>query len=391
MKLIHILLINFLIGFTITTSSQTTGLLWENYSQVKGMDFYSDVLEDKNEGYTVLGSRNIKDNSLDFWLIRFNENGDMLWTKTLGTENKDIPKKIIQLTDKSYILMGTSEKENSINLFLIRTDEKGNEQWRKIFDNNEYLTAEDLIVLDDEKFAIAGANVSNQESTNPWIATMNAEGEFIWEKTFESISGSFKSIKKLPAGGFAITGNVSKAGEKECDIIVLRTDETGEITWSSRIKTPGQKAWPECICCSPDSCFNIVGWQGKCLNDINSEYPVFDFDLVLNKIDCNGNVLWTKSFDKEGSEGGNAITIRPDGSFIVAGVKVTSFLGKIGPWLLHIDADGNFINEKLLDMHLYSASKVINCSDGGFIVIGPGNYKDLNYRSNGWIIKFASF
>ncbi len=157
----------------------------------------------------------------------------------------------------------------------------------------------------------------------------------------------------------------------------------------NRMQASKSREWAECVCCSPDSCFMLVGWVGNCLNDIDSEYPIFDFDLVLKKIDCNGKELWSKSFDAEGSEGGNAITIRPGGNMLLAGVKLTSFSGKVGPWIIETDSQGKILNETLLNLKLTQACKVINTSDGGFVVIGPGMNEKINSLSDGWIAKFA--
>lgn len=393
MKPIHNLLFILLIAAALNSYSQTPNISWEKQSQVRGIDFYTDIIEAKNGGYTLIGSKKTKGNSLDYWVVRLTANGDTIWTKTLGTEYKDIPKRITQLSDKSYVIIGCSEKEDTSTIFLVKIDETGIEQWRKIYGNDKFLAFEDIVSLEDGSFAVVGAKGNDKGNSQLWMATMDANGEIIWEKTFQDkLKGCAKSIKKLPVGGFAVAGQVSRTEKQDCDIVAFRTDEKGVSMWFSWVKTPEQKAWPECICCSPDSCFMVVGWKGKCMNDINSDDPVFDFDMVLNKIDCNGQILWTKSFDREGSEGGNAVTIRPDGSFIVAGIKQTSFLGKIGPWLLHVDADGNELNEQLLKFRFHNdhATKIINCSDGGFIVIGPGIQEDENTRSDGWIIKFTS-
>lgn len=393
MKPSHFLPILLLLSLTISGLSQTFDLSWEKQSGLRGIDFYTDVIEDRNEGYTVLGSKKTKDNSLDLWIVRLNEDGDSTWTKTLGTEQKDIPKKIIQLSDKSYMVLGAVQEENKQIPLLLKIDENGNEQWRKFLNDNEYVKAEDIISLEEGRFAVAGGKGTNRENLKLWMATMNTKGEIIWEKTFQNnLNGCARSIKKLPDGGFAIAGQVGASGKKDCDIMAFRTDEEGKAKWFSWIKTPGQKVWPECICCSPDSCFMVVGWKGKCMDDINLDNPVFDFDITLNKINCKGEILWTKSFDREGSEGGNAVTIRPDGNFIVAGIKATSFLGKVGPWLLKVDTEGNELNEKLLKFRFINdhAARIINCSDGGFVVIGPGLQDDTNTRSDGWIMKFKS-
>ncbi|WP_346856240.1 hypothetical protein [uncultured Draconibacterium sp.] len=392
MRAIYTFLIGLFLSLTTISFSQIFNLEWEKNSNTGGLDFYSDVIQDSNNGYTVVGAKMVKSRSLDIWILRFNTDGDTIWTKTLGTANKDIPKNIIQLTDKNYIVTASAQKENQELLFLTKLDESGTTVWQQFVETSEYLSANDIVQLNEESFALIGAKGTNPENTKQWMAAFNQSGEMIWEKVFnEDLNGCLKSIKKLPDEGFAMAGNIGEPGKNDCDICVLRTNNKGDLLWSSRVKSPGIKMWPECICCSPDSCFMVVGWQGNCLNDINSADPVFDYDMVLNKVDCEGKILWTKKFDREGSEGGNALTIRPNGNFIVAGIKATSFLGKIGPWLLYVDANGNELGEKLLPFNFNNdqITKVINCSDGGFLVIGPGIQDATNTRSNGWIMKFA--
>lgn len=374
--------------------SQNWQVDWEKQLGNRKMDYFTDVIEDKNGGFTVLGSIYPEGgSSCDYWLVRYNETGDTIWTRSFGSDSLEIPKRLVQNADGSYLLLGSVKEENSDNLFFVKADSQGNELWRKSFKSDINYFGEDVVSLEEEGFILVGAKSTEQENKKLWMTKLDAKGEMVWEKTFgEEFTGCCKSIKKLPTGGFAITGEISTPGQKESDIWGARTDENGELVWESQISTPGLKAWPECICCSPDSCFMMVGWQGACMNDINSEEPIFNFDLVLVKLDCNGKVLWIKNFDREGSEGGNAVTIRPDGNFIVAGVKAASFLGKIGPWLMLVDSEGKLLSENLIKSHFRNdqATKVINCSDGGFVVIGPGIQDESNYRSNSWIIKFAS-
>lgn len=371
--------------------AQSWNIEWEKRLGNRKQDFYSDIIETKDGDFVVLGSTTLTGKSNEFWMVRYNAKGDTLWTKTLGTENRDIPKKIAELANGDFLLLGKSDKTGDQHLFLVKTDNRGNELWRKIFTDDFYCMGEDVAPTNDNGFVMAGAKGDDPENVHLWMAKLDAEGEMAWEKTFrQEEMGCIKTIKKLPNNEFIMAGQISTNGMNNCDMLVIRTDENGNEIWSNHIKSANSKEWPECVCCSPDSCFVLVGWQGNCLNDITSENPIFDFDLILNKIDCDGNVLWTKNFDSEGSEGGNAVTILPNGQLVVAGIKATSFLGEIGPWLLQIDPEGNKMSEKLLNMHLYQAAKVINCSDGGFIVVGPGEQDENNTRSDGWIMKFAS-
>lgn len=395
MNRLRILLLVLFCFFSFGINGQNWQVAWEKQLGNSKMDYFADVIADINGGFTVLGSTVPKTkNSYDFWLVRFNESGDTIWTKTLGTNLTEIPKKILQTTDGNYLMMGASKDSVSEKLILIRTDSDGNEIWQKKFDDENFYLVEDIVSDGDTGFLLAGSKSKIKDIQNRWITKLNNNGEIVWEKSFSAdLAGFCKTIKKLPDGGFTVAGKVEKAGQKDCDVWITRLDKNGGQLWDTRIPNPKLKAWPECVCCTPDSFIMVIGWQGLCLNDINSEDPIFDFDLALTKIDKKGKVIWTKNFKREGSEGGNSVAIRPNGNFIIAGIKATSFLGKIGPWLLLVDAEGNELGEKLIQFKFNNdqAVKVINSGDGGIVVIGPGLQDESNTRANGWIMKFSSF
>jgi len=373
--------------FHVFSFSQTWPQQWERLSHNRTQDYFTDVVEANDGSYIVLGSIG-SGKSADLWVLRYNTTGDTVWTRKPGTELADVPEKIVCANNNDVLVLGQSGSGENITTMLVRLDENGAEKWRKMLDKGYVGNA--ITPLDDNGFLLAGGNNTDEENQHIWLARMNESGELMWEKTFEdAVKGCASTVRKLPTGEFILGAQVQGTVQNDCDMLLIRVTLDGEKIWSSRLDSPNSKEWPECICCSPDNCFVVVGWIGNCLNDISSEYPVFDFDMVIKKMSCDGKVLWSKNVDSEGSEGGNAVTIRPDGDFIVAGTKVTSFAGNIGPWLLHVDANGNILDELLLDMKLEQASKIINTSDGGFLVIGPGLTERTNARSDGWIIKFA--
>ena len=392
MKAIRILITLLFFVFIYSVDAQEWKVTWEKQLGNQQMNYFTDVIEDQNGGYTVLGSLNQNQQSLyDFWLVRFNESGDTIWSKTFGTNSNDFPEKLLQDADGGYLMLGSSgEAENTVP-YLVKTDKDGIELWDKKIEGKGYVT-KDFAPMSGG-YLLVGSKGENPGSEKLWMACLNSNGEIDWERNpAEKYTGCCQSVKKLPNGGYAIAGQVTTDGKTDCDIWVMRTNENLETLWESRQRTAGLKVWPECICCSTDSCLMIVGWQGTCMNDINSENPVFDYDLVLLKADQKGKVLFTRNFDREGSEGGNAVAIRPDGNIVVAGVKATSFLGKVGPWLMLLDNKGTLISENLIKFHFKNdqAIKVINSKDGGILVIGPGYLTEPDSRTSGWIMKFSS-
>lgn len=393
MKITQFIVTAFFSLVFLSVSGQTWDIAWNKQFDNQQYSYFKDVIENKNGGYTVLGSVYSPANtSFDLLLVHFNKNGDTLWSKISGTAYADFPQKLIQAPDGGYLVTASSGSESPENFYVIKTDAKGKEQWRKTFNGGLTYTGEDLVLLNDENILLVGAKSNGRENSKRWLVKLDKNGAVVWEKEFnDDFNGCCKSVKQLPGGEIAITGQMAQPGQKVCNIWIARLNKNMEVIWDKQVSSPGMQVWPECLCCSPDSCFMVVGWQGKCMNDINSENPIFDYDLVLLKVNKSGKVLWTKNFDREGSEGGNAVAMRPDGNFVVAGAKVTSFLGKTGPWMMLVDQEGNLVSENLINKHFTrdQAIKVINSSDGGIIVIGPGEQDEDYSFSRGWIMKYT--
>jgi len=388
MKPLFLICVFNLLLFT-NSISQNWNQEWEKRSNYPKQDYFTDVCEASNGDLIVLGECGAN-KFADMWLIRYNQQGDTVWTKTVGTQDIDQPEKVACSPNDDILILGKTGTGDTAKVLLSRTDLNGHILWQKTLDDGNYYKADDITALPDNGFVVSGAKSSDPKTPHLWMARMDENGNLLWEHVFsEELKGCLASVKQLPNNDFILSGQVNGKALNDCDILVIRTDENGKEIWRNRIDAPKSKEWPECVCCSPDSCFVVVGWSGSCLNDINDENAIFDFDLMIKKINCEGKVVWTKNIDSEGSEGGNAITIRPDGNFLVAGTKLTSFAGNIGPWLLEIDNKGNVVDELTLNMKLDQASKIINTSDGGFVVIGPGLHERINRYSDGWILKYS--
>jgi hypothetical protein len=396
MKPISFILVLFLLEISFMGSSQFLNLEWEKQLGTSKMDMFIDVVEDINGGFTVLGStyQNNKDDQ-DFWLVRFTSTGDTLWMRVVGTQNHDYPLSLAQLPDGSYVLAGKTETDTkNYQAFIFKTDANGNKLWQKNIGNEQYKCVENVIAANASETIISGIKTTDNDVENIWIAKLDSEGRILWEKLVsDDRIASSQSLKHLPDGSFVMAGSIKQKNIPDANLMVIRFSDDGEEIWKYEQESIDKNVWPECICCSPDSNFIVVGWHGVCMNDITSEYPVFDYDLFVAKISKEGKLVWTKNIDSEGSEGGNAVVVRADGTILLAGKKETSFLGKVGPWLLLSDGNGNVLDELLLPFKFNKdqAVQIVNSSDGGFVVIGPGEVGPDYSRSDGWIKKFKAF
>lgn len=394
MKRLKYFFFAFLLYYTNTGFPQTWEVTWEKDFHINRASFFTDGIADNNGGYTLLGQvDNGVDKTSDLWLVRIEGSGDTLWTRFYTVLHPVVPKCLVQTSDKGYLLAGTVQVEDAKKqILLVRTDNDGEELWRKNIHGAISCSGGKMVSLGNEGFVLAGTKTENPESVKLWVIKIDSEGEIIWEQTYgEGELATGKAVQLLPDGGFAVAAQIVEKDMNNSDIWILRTDREGKKIWSTRIPGPRAKAWPECICCSVDNNLMVVGWHGTSFSDINGENPIIDYDLWIGKIDRDGKLLWSKNIDSEGSEGGNNITVRPDGSILVAGKKETSFTGKVGPWLIHMDAEGNILDEDLIKFHFHNdqAAKIINAPDGGFVVLGPGEQPQNNQRAFAWIRKYG--
>ena len=109
---------------------------WEKRLGTRSLDIFTDVIENLNGGYTVVGSTVPEGkNDLDFWLMNFNRDGSVASSKSFGTEKNDYPASVVQSSIGDFIIVGKSKvAENEFQSFIIKTDAEGNELWQKSID-----------------------------------------------------------------------------------------------------------------------------------------------------------------------------------------------------------------------------------------------------------------
>ena len=362
---------------------------WEKQLDGPANHSFTDVIQNSDGTFTVLGFTDRKGAAgHDLWLLKFSGTGDTLKTYIFPKEGHDDPVRLYGLSDGGYLLAAINgNPESELSSWVLRISADGNEIWRIESQDKTSIRRTDIAVGSDNSWWWLNSSGTEQVI----LSHMDPEGKTLSEYTYtEKQPHQAHALRLLPDGTLAISGQMD-LGKGTSTIWVMRIDPSGEKIWKSAIPVTGKKITPECVCCTPDNHLMVAGWIGSSMNpDAAPEDQIFDFDLVMSKIDSTGKVVWTKNYDREGSEGGNTVAVRPDGNILVAGKCATSFTGTVGPWLIYADNTGKLLKDQV-DKFRFSgdqASRIINTSDGGFLMIGPGKITEDFRKSAGWIKKF---
>ena len=147
-------------------------IIWQNVLGGSGVEFISAIRQTADGGYIAAGNSNSNDGDVtvnygenDFWIVKLNYNGDIVWQKSMGGPTYDYCTDIQQTKDGGYIVAGAA-------IFIIIYDE---------------------ILVKQNIFS------------GSWIVKLDADGNILWEKALGSATPN--SIQQTADGGYIIAHN----------------------------------------------------------------------------------------------------------------------------------------------------------------------------------------
>ena len=119
---------------------------WQKSLGGSGVDFALSIQQTSDGGYIVAGYSESTDGditgnhgSYDFWIVKLDPAGDLLWQKSLGGLGIDLAESIQQTSDGGYIVAGRSESNDddvtgnhgSADFWIVKLDSDGDLIWQK--------------------------------------------------------------------------------------------------------------------------------------------------------------------------------------------------------------------------------------------------------------------
>ena len=215
---------------------------------------YSDVSGNKTSA--IIGN-------IDYWLVKINLDGDMLWDKTYGTTKFDFMLDLIATPDGGAVLGGQSDgnaeldkSQNCrglVDCWMLKVNATGGKDWDKTMGGNANDQFQKMAITPDGGIVVAASSESNASGNKTensrgrwdvWAFKLNASGTTAWNKTMGGSSDDFStSIAIIPNGNILIAGYSSSeiSGEKtescrgEYDYWLLQLQQNGSLVWDKTV------------------------------------------------------------------------------------------------------------------------------------------------------------
>ncbi len=190
-----------------------------------------------DHGYMIAGYTNSYGaGNKDFYLIRTDSSGDTLWTRTYGGAGDDLAWSAAAVPDGGFIVSGrtASSGAGSWDVWLIRIDDDGDMIWNRTFGGGGWDSGKEVLCTADGGFIVNGYTMSSGAGqTDYYMLKTDASGNLLWSHTYGGSNyDNGTSILQLPGGGYLLGGYTKSFGDTDGDFWIIRTDANGDSLWS---------------------------------------------------------------------------------------------------------------------------------------------------------------
>jgi len=172
-----------------------------------------------------------------------NDGLKIAWKKAIGSAVLDQALSI-ETIENSYVLAGeTASRDSSYDGFLIKIESNGEDQRTKLLgDRRKYDSIAEIVETPhngDRGFIVVGTTETLGDK-DIFIAKFRPDMEIEWGKILRATGNEDTgfSIKQTLDGGYIITGTTqpSLGTPSYPDIVLIKTDENGEVTFAKKIR-----------------------------------------------------------------------------------------------------------------------------------------------------------
>lgn len=346
-------------------------ILWQKTFGGSSDDRGQDIVATSDGGFLITGYSRSSDGDVsenfgfhDYWVLRLNNSGDILWQKSYGFSGNDRSFSAIQTADGGFFITGfldvsasegdgndngTSGRPKSIlakhgvgEFWGIKLKPDGQIEWRRYFGGSNNDRSYDVLQASDGNIIMLGSSESDDfDVSNPqgsydfWAVKVNLSGDMIWQRNF---------------GGSSI--DIGYAAINSQDNQFLFTGDTR----------------------SNDG--DVDGFKG------NTDY-------WLVKFDDNANLIWQTTYGGSDFDSARSVLQLQSGDVLITGssrssdVQVSQNFGQNDVWIVQAEDSGNFksglsIGGSQIDL----ANDAIQLQTGEVIVVGSSESNDNDLIEN---------
>jgi len=322
------------------------------------------VLED---GYLIGGhtkSFGNQNDKYDFYLIRTDEMGNILWSETYGGGLNEQMSSLRQTQDGGYIMSGFTQTwaQGIADGWIVRVNREGDTLWTRHYGG---LTTDQFycgVPTTDQGFIFSGFSSVYLKGDQLYVVKTDAGGDTLWTQTEGGDNQDYGvCILEAEGGGYASVGHTWSQGNESMGYLV-RMNPSGHVTWWNAFGDAGEDycRWFDQ---NADRSFTIVG------STQSYGYGLDDFWLVFTNVDGTPTHWYT--YGGGSSEVAVNASRDTDGGILIAGNTWSFGVEAPDMYFMKTTAAGDSVWALSWgDEDMEYAFDIKPTFDGGYVVLG---------------------
>ena len=196
--------------------------MWSKLMKISEYDeiWIDHVSIDSRDNVYVVGESEVDfdgDDVFDVFIVKFDSNGNKLWSKLMGTDSTDIARDVTTDSRGNVYMLGESEGDfdrhtnrGRDDAFMVKFDSNGNKLWSKLMGTAESDYAHGVSTDSSGNVYMVGQSNGDFDGhtnggSSPFIVKFDSDGNKIWSKLMEN-PGSAKGVSTDNNGNIYMMG-----------------------------------------------------------------------------------------------------------------------------------------------------------------------------------------
>lgn len=306
--------------------------LWDRALGGAAIDRGRAVVETRDLGLVVAGATESGSaGEFDVWVAKLDATGQLLWERRFGGTATDWASGVVETRDGGLALAAYTQDAPGApyDFWVIRLDADGGLLWERRYGGAATDWTNGIAETADGNLVVVGHTESKGAgNADYWVLKLDPRGEVVWDHTFGGPGVDYATAVTATAdGGAVVTGQTQAVGAPAFDSRVLKLDAAGNVVWD-RVFGGAQDDWLRWAVETRDGGLAFAGYttsQGAGL-----------YDVWMLKLDHDGGLLWDRTFGGPENDWARAVVEMPDGGLAFAGDTRSSGAGELDVLVLRV-------------------------------------------------------
>lgn len=231
----------------ITRMTQDRTILWNTTFGGSSNEYIQSIVEAQNGDIIFVGfSNSFGLGDLDGYVGAVNSTGHLIWNYTYGGTNTDRFYGIAPTDDGGYIVSGDTASFGpgtpASNIWYMKINDKGLHQWNYTYGGSDSEQSFEIIETSQGSFAIVGTSRNIDPSGDFLFLNISDSGTQLNYYEYGGNDHDYcVDVIESARGGYALFGYSDSFGGLDDDYYLVRINETGDKVWENYYGTVGDE------------------------------------------------------------------------------------------------------------------------------------------------------